>query len=136
MFHVAYSPTPTPRPRPRLLTYADANNEASGSLYLDDEISLAHEDPTKPNFSLRRFRFSNGQLSCSAVGVVAGYAAPNSVERVEIAGQASAPSRVTLSVGGAAPVDLQFFFDASGVVTVKKPDVKVTDDWTITLAPR
>ena len=54
-----------------------------------------------------------------------------------LAGQASAPSRVTLSVGGAAPVDLQFFFDeASGVVTVKKPDVKVTNDWTITLAPR
>ena len=149
---------------------------AEGRLYLDDEISLAHEDPdagmhayrcvtssspqicflicfisssihlqcpfnlkflTPPPFTFtlcRKFEFSGSSLSCSGSGR---YAPPNTVERIDIAGQSRAPTKATLRLAGgsAAPVDLTVVFDAAtGVVTIKKPDCRVCNDWTIDLS--
>lgn len=111
-----------------LIVAPDANDEATGQLYLDDEASLAHE--TKGKFALRQFSYHRGVLNCSGSG---DYAPPNVVERVVIAGMAKVPKRVVLSQANVASVDLVFFHDAANkVVTLKKPDVRADQDWTIT----
>lgn len=110
-------------------------------MYLDDEISLAHEqEDGQPHFAHRHFRFSDSKLVSSAVNPTSAprYNAPNTVERIEIAGQNRVPTRVTLAVVvdglSTGPVDVQFFHDAStAVLTLKKPDCRVTDDWSIQL---
>lgn len=111
-----------------LIIAPDANDEAIGELYLDDEASLAHE--TKGKFALRQFSYRRGVLSCSGNG---DYAAPNVIERIVIAGMAKVPTRVVLSQANVALADLVFFHDAANkVVTLKKPDVRADQDWTIT----
>ena len=131
-----------------------ATGSASGTLYLDDEYSLAHE--THGQFVHRQFQFADNKLQCRAapvpsVEVVSGPAAasiavqqtnkqqkayqpPNTVERIEIAGQSRAAKRVILSIPGQSTVELVSFYDPTRkVITIKKPDVKVADDWSITL---
>jgi alpha 1,3-glucosidase len=115
-----------------LVVAPDAAGEAFGNLYLDDEISLAHE--TRKVYALRRFTFRNNVLTCDGTGV---YEATNTVERIVISGITNIPKRVILreaSQADMAAIDLVFFYDdASRVVTVKKPDVRVDQSWTISL---
>ena len=107
----------------------DAAGEAAGQLYLDDEITLAHE--TKNEFSLRRFSYRQGILSCD--GINSDYERANTVERILITG-VQRPSRVLLRESEAPFSDLVFFYDATArVLTIKKPDVRVDRRWTITL---
>lgn len=121
-----------------VVTPDSTTGEASGSLYVDDEITLAHESSS--SYSLQAFTFSRGVLSSGAATMSDGtkatraFPAENTVERIEIAGQVTAPSRVVLIEGGEAGVDLVHFYDPDRkVVTVKKPDVKVLGDWKIVL---
>jgi alpha 1,3-glucosidase len=134
--------------------------KAEGSLYLDDEKTLAYEK--RGHFAWRRFALlsdtkSNKMmtLTCSqlksqltvasrkqAIDSDPNWAREhvlNAVERVIIAGQDKAPIKVTVKTeeegeeAAAAVRELVFFYDAAAkTVTVKKPDVKVAMDWTIT----
>lgn len=113
----------------------DLSGRAAGSLYLDDEKTLKHQSGA---FALRSLSFAGGSLVCSADKQSGGLLAPNLVERVIIAGQKAAPTRVSLrtkAVNGDVELrELSFVFDAkSGAVTIKKPDVAVTSDWEIKL---
>jgi len=128
-----------------LVVGPDASGMASGILYLDDEHTLAHED--KKAFAVRQFLFeggpsqTGGTLRCFAGEGTGEYTASNTVERVVIAGQSAAPSKVLVRTRPTAGADwvsaeLVFSFDAdNGVVTVKKPDVPVTADWELVLEP-
>jgi alpha 1,3-glucosidase len=138
---------------PFTLVVAPLQGAAKGTLYLDDEFSLAHE--TSGAFVYRAFSFADNVLSCTAAAPLngaapsssstavsakgpaasAGFDAPNTVERILFAGQARAPRRVTLKVAGEEQgQELSFTFDAAKqVVTVKKPDARVVQDWTVTL---
>lgn len=111
---------------------------AEGYLYLDDEHSLAHESGF---YALRSFSF---QASADTAEIKStsgdrsdrvGYTAPNTVERVVIAGQARAPKGVRVSATPDSPaVDLEWFYDSQRmVITIKKPNVKVSDDWALSL---
>lgn len=116
---------------------------ARGTLYLDDEASLAHE--TKGSYIYRQFTFDNNVLECSAavlgaapVAVRAPYRPPNTVERVEIANQKSAPKRAvyrSTSADNTQPgVEIMAYYSAEKeLLVLKKPDGNVGDDWTITL---
>ena len=112
---------------------------AVGTLYLDDEASLAHE--TAGAFSYRRFRFENNVLTCESASPLSEkstYRPPNTVERVEIANQKTAPKRVLYrsnSLTNTQPgVELMAFHDTDRhVLIVKKPDGNVGDDWSLTL---
>lgn len=69
-----------------------------------------------------------------ATNAGSGYQAVNTVERVVIVGLMQAPSKVLLKTWGSDAVELSSSFDSSTrVLTIKKPDVKVTETWTITL---
>jgi alpha 1,3-glucosidase len=95
---------------------------AQGKLYLDDEDSLAHESIGA--YVYRQFSFVNNVLTCQAAKPIhtaisvpsAMYRPPNTVERVEVAGQTKAPKRVvyrSLSVDNTQPgVELVSFYDA------------------------
>jgi len=116
----------------------DNSNYASGHLYMDDETTLAHEKLNE--FSLCEFEFSNNVLTSKAAdwtGLPQEYKSMNNLERVEIAGISSAPTRVLLRYndnGQAVVRELNFNYDASRkFVTVKKPDVRVMESWSITL---
>ena len=116
---------------------------AKGTLYLDDEATLAHE--TKGSFIYRQFTFENNVLECSAalsaaapVAVSAPFRPPNTVERVEIANQKSAPKRAvyrsTSATNTQPGVEIMAYYSADKeLLVLKKPDGNVADDWTITL---
>jgi alpha 1,3-glucosidase len=129
-----------------------SHGQAEGVLYLDDEQSLAHE--ISDAFALRALSFTNNILTCKAAtasetkGGGGIYDPPNTVERIIIAGQSVSPSKVLLSsssssssssstsVEGEATVqkELSFVYDKEKrTVTIKKPDTKVAQDWTIAL---
>lgn len=127
-----------------------SHGQAEGMLYLDDEQSLAHE--ISDAFALRALSFANNILTCKAAAAAATkegggiYDPPNTVERIIIAGQSVSPSKVLLSSssssssstsgegGVAVQRELTFVYDKERhTVTIKKPDTKVAQDWTIAL---
>ena len=97
-------------------------------------------------FALRKFAFTGTVLTSSnardlfnpvsrPTPLLASpdFTAVNTVERIVIAGQSKAPRKVVLS-HGESKTDLFFTFDEKfGVVTIKKPDVRVIDDWSVSL---
>ncbi len=134
------------------VTVGSLKGTAQGALYLDDERSLAHE--VSGAYAYRSFSFADNVLTCTAAApltssaavssstavsatggaAVAGYDAPNTVERIVIAGQTRAPKKVTLVNADKSEVELVFQFDAaSHSITIKKPDARVVDDWSVRL---
>lgn len=113
---------------------------AKGNLYMDDEITLAHDHGA---YVHRVFEFSSGKLTCRAAPQdpvarsATKYDPANTVERVVIADQFSAPRKVKVVAGHGAEMslyELNWTYDAANrVVTLKKPDVKLNEDWEITL---
>ena len=75
--------------------------KASGKLYMDDEITLALRVAPR---ALYNSSHSDGFSSSAGLSdrskVARAFPAGNTVERIEIAGQASAPRRVVLLDGG------------------------------------
>jgi alpha 1,3-glucosidase len=125
-----------------LLVAPDGAGAAAGELYVDDGVSHGYEDG---EFDWRHFKLEQGGrvLTCSAhAGRPAGAADAASkaktiaagVERLVLLGQSKAPARVTIAADGAAPRELTFVHNAaSSVLIVRKPDVSIAADWTVTL---
>lgn len=114
-----------------------ADGTASGSLYLDDGSSF---DFAKRNaFRRRAFRYgpegvSTHVLRASAAGGGKAWAPANTVERILVAGIGQEPKAVTAADAGAAARPVSFEYDAAAdVLTIRKPDVKVAYDWTVTV---
>ena len=106
--------------------------KAEGMLYMDDEITMAHE--TTSSFAVQTLTFGQGVLRNVALKHDTHFAAENEVERIVIAGQTRAPTRIVLMMDGGAGEDLVFFHDSDrNVITIKKPGVKALENWTIVL---
>ncbi|XP_078516731.1 neutral alpha-glucosidase AB isoform X1 [Lissotriton helveticus] len=104
---------------------------AEGDLYLDDGHSFNFEK--KNEFLHRHFTFSGGVLTCSSADPRGQFDTLAWVERVVILGSAKpATVYVRLSGGEETPLDFQYDADTS-VLTIRKPAVKVSSDWSITL---
>jgi alpha 1,3-glucosidase len=123
-----------------LVIAPDATGEASGLIYMDDEITMAHS--VDGSFVLRSFTLKSGIISCSEgsiksaiSGAVVGknmFKPTNTVERIVIAGQKTSFRSTILHVLGDSPRQLETFYDSeTQVVTIKKPDTFVALDWTI-----
>jgi hypothetical protein len=100
------------------LTVGPGRGTAQGKLYLDDEHSLAHE--VTGAYAYRAFTFADNVLTCAAAAPLSstssasaaapsstavsatggarstGYDAPNTVERIVLAGQTRSPKKVIL----------------------------------------
>lgn len=126
-----------------LIIAPDKSGRAYGQIYLDDEKTLAHE--TSQQFALRSLSYEGGLLKCVAASTSGGLVAPNRVERVVIANQLVSPKKVVLNInskevkeGGSVKenelTEISFLFDpARRIVTVKKPDMLVTENWELQL---
>lgn len=132
-----------------LVVAPDSTGKAEGALYLDDEHSLAHEASNQ--FALRSFTFSStgsphmAVLTCAAASRPGGSVPSsasfadtvvNTVERIVIAGQRTRPFAVRLSaeVGSEDSIPLSYVFDEEqGVLTIKKPNSRVVEDWVVTI---
>ena len=118
-----------------LVVCPDAEGNAVGQLYMDDEYSLAYAKDKSASVVREFVLTSRNKLSCRRKGgdESAAYAAPNTLERVIVAGQMRAPTRVTavIKVSGKES-SLQYFYDEnSKTLSIKKPDVLMTEDWDI-----
>lgn len=113
-----------------LFVTLNSQEQANGQVYFDDEHSF---DFQTGRFSLRHLSFTKSKLSNRAAHTSGNFDAPNIVERVVIAGIKNAPRKVTLTdMQGTR--ELYFWFDgATQTMTIKKPDVKMTNDWDIAL---
>lgn len=143
-----------------LVVAIDSVGNAEGMVYLDDEQSLAHEISSL--YSVRSLVFADNILTCSDLkhtlhkdktNIGNNFDAINTIERVVIAGQQRVPSKVVLSsissgtkVSSSSSnsntnqdnmideVELSFSYDENKqVLTIKKPDIRVVNDWKITL---
>lgn len=120
---------------------------AKGTIYLDDETTLAHE--TVGAFVYRQFKFENNIFTCEGAITTSNsiilsskeksfYRPPNTVERVEIANQQESPKRVVYrsnNENNTQPgVEIMSFYNSvTKLLTIKKPDGNVADDWSLTL---
>jgi len=109
----------------------DAENAATGLLYLDDGETF---DFKKGKFNLRQFDFvpstdKDFELSSSSLSDT-DFAVPNTVERVVLVGLSGKLSRVSMKMENAAAKELTFYQDTNSI-TVRKPDVNIGSDWTI-----
>lgn len=130
-----------------LVVAPDAQGQASGSLYLDDEHSLAHE--TAGMFAVRSFTYvstsSTAVMTCTTavrpIGATSpseAFTAPNTVERIILGGQRTQPTSIVLtsvnSDGTAVSTVLTSVYEQeTGVLTIKKPNCLVVEDWTVTI---
>ena len=127
-----------------LVIAPDAEGNAAGVLYMDDEYSVAHQTNPGESSVLRQFNLvaPAAKLTCRAKfpspsesGATTGilYEAPNLLERILIAGQQRAPVKVlVVTKKDGKETELQFFYDAnSKILSIKKPDVYMTEDWDI-----
>jgi len=106
-----------------------AAGEASGLLYLDEEDSFNYRDG---QYRIRKFSYkqteSGATLTSSSVLDKGNrqYERPNVVERVVISGMKQEPTIIRIKDGA----ELTFYYSsAQQQVTVRKPWVKVVDDW-------
>eukprot|EP01035_Chromulina_nebulosa_P018695 gene18695-24452_t len=109
----------------------DQNTQsATGLLYLDDEYSTAYlTDPTQ--YSVRSLVYSNGALvNANANESTGSYKNSNLVERIVIVGSTFIPKRVIVRQSNIEDRELVFNYH-NNIITVKKPDVNVSEDWLI-----
>jgi alpha 1,3-glucosidase len=129
-----------------LVIAPDSAGRAAGSLYIDDEHSLAHEATSQ--FAVRSFTYISAQssavLTCAAAARPEGASSPsaafadtvvNTVERIVIAGQRYRPFAVNLSAEeGSDATPLSYIYDEDeGTLTIKKPNSRIVEDWVITV---
>lgn len=140
MFYDPYTLIIAPSPR---TSENGSGSYAKGYLYLDDETTLAHE--RQAAYAFRQFEYlatgNQATIKCQKAEVESYpqdngqpyYDATNTVERIVIAGQSTAPTKVTVTALTGS-VDLEFIFDKSAqTLTLKKPSVLVTRDWSVVL---
>ena len=121
-------------------------HDSSGTLYLDDETTIAHEQSGA--FAVRLFQYefhmnvatlksSNG-VPMTTRGIIvddAFFVAVNKVERIVITGQQIVPVSVTItneSENGLHSSSLGFVFNSSSeTIIIKNPNVLISADWEI-----
>jgi len=105
----------------------DASGHADGQLYLDDGNSL---DYKKGQYLLTSFNISQGQLSNH---VMKGNLKTDVwLERVNIRQIKSKPSKVRVTVGGKTTF-LEFKMIHDNILVIRKPEVKMSSEWVITI---
>eukprot|EP00613_Pedinella_sp_CCMP2098_P070138 CAMPEP_0171921638 /NCGR_PEP_ID=MMETSP0993-20121228/20470_1 /TAXON_ID=483369 /ORGANISM="non described non described, Strain CCMP2098" /LENGTH=937 /DNA_ID=CAMNT_0012559095 /DNA_START=98 /DNA_END=2911 /DNA_ORIENTATION=+ len=115
-----------------LFVALDSAGGASGELYLDDETTYNH---LEGEFSVRKFAFESSVLtgSSSPGSLQTRFDSDCRIERVVVMGLDRGPKKISLeSTDGAR--ELTFDFDANTkTLTIRKPDVLATSDFTISI---
>lgn len=115
-----------------LVVALDSKQQASGLLYMDDEKTFNYQ---KGMYRRRHLNFAANKMTNSAIKespTSKDFQPKNRVERVVIVGLAAKPSAITAE-DSQGKRSLTFKFENS-VLTIRKPDVLASGDWSITLA--
>ena len=113
-----------------LIVAPDAAGDAVGELYLDAGDGFEYQTGA---YALRRYTLSAGAtLTSRALHASASYAPTNTLERLEILGTRP-PAKVLLQYQGEERELEATWSEATGRTIVRKPDVPMAADWTITL---
>jgi mannosyl-oligosaccharide alpha-1,3-glucosidase len=134
---------------------SSSSSTSEGVLFIDDEETFSY---LQGNFLARHYLYTTSSTSstgilqskqwkdqicsvemsgtslCTSSSTTSSYTVENEVERIQLLGQSQSPRTVLLvsSTSSTEGVPLSFSYDATNlVVTVKKPGVKVGDDWQI-----
>jgi alpha 1,3-glucosidase len=116
-----------------LVVAVDENGQAEGSLYLDDGSSFDYQ---QGQYLRRRFIFNGTALSSVSADSAGVMDTILAIERVVIYGLPTRPRVATLTQGGTEmQVEVTVLAsDGEGLATIlRKPDAKLTEDWTIAL---
>ncbi|XP_054664278.1 neutral alpha-glucosidase AB isoform X2 [Grus americana] len=104
---------------------------AEGDLFLDDGQSFDYE--TKARYLHRQFTFAGNTLTASSADPRGSFDTPAWLERVVILG-AGKPAAVVLRPADGSEIRLDFQHEAeTSVLTLRKPGVRIGDDWAIVL---
>jgi len=117
---------------PFTLTVApDASGHAVGRLYIDPGDGFEYR---KGEYAYRKYTYSAGTLTSSALHVSNTYVPSNVLERLEVLQLADRQvSSVTMTYDGESK-PLEFLYaSASGRLIIRAPMVPMAADWTITI---
>ncbi|XP_076949763.1 putative glucan 1,3-alpha-glucosidase [Bidens hawaiensis] len=119
-----------------LVIAVDGSGSAEGELYIDDGKSYEFKQGA---YIHRRFIFSNGRLtSVNLAPSSSKFVSDCTIERIILLGHVSRPKTARIEPSNhVADVELGPLQIRSGVrssvLTIRKPDVRVSEDWTIKL---
>ena len=117
-----------------LLVALDNEHRAKGQLYWDDGESFAFS--TAGESVLRDFEVKDGVLSCNKNSAAAsngsGYKSGLSVERIIVVGLDKEPAAAINVVSDGQRV-LEHSWTAAHVLTVRKPELSLDEDWQVKL---
>ncbi|XP_044733910.1 neutral alpha-glucosidase AB [Chrysoperla carnea] len=118
-----------------LIVALDSKGEANGTLYIDDNESFEYQ---KGKYLYLSFTFKNNVLTARRIDQDATYPANSWIERVIVIGYSkSAPAAASLKIDGKKDIiKLPVTLDETRqhkTLVVKKPAVKMTQTWSITL---
>lgn len=118
----------------------NSTKEAEGELYVDDGKSF---DFKQGDYIHRRFVFKNGKLTSSNLGPAPpsakfGFHTDCVIERIIIIGHGSVPKTALIGPAGnqksaieLGPLWLQQGRSVPAALTIRKPGVSVSEDWSI-----
>ncbi|CAI9285162.1 unnamed protein product [Lactuca saligna] len=122
-----------------LVIALDSSGEAEGELYIDDGKSYDFKNGA---YIHRRFLFSNGKLTsvnlATSASVGPTFLSDCTIERIILLGQTSKPKSARIEPANrVTEVELGPIQTRTGVrpsvLTIRKPNVKVSEDWSIQL---
>lgn len=114
----------------------DSSGAAEGELYIDDGKSYEFQEGA---YIHRRFIFSNGKLtSVNLAATKSSFLSDCTIERIILLGHDSKPKSARIEPSNhVTDIELGPLQIRSGarssVLTIRKPNVRVSDDWTIQL---
>ncbi|XP_071696855.1 probable glucan 1,3-alpha-glucosidase [Rutidosis leptorrhynchoides] len=123
-----------------LVITVDSSGTAEGEIYIDDGKSY---DFKQGGYIHRRFIFSNGKLTsvnlaATSASLGTKFLSDCTIERIILLGYSPKPKRARIEPSNhitdveLGPLQIRSGFKSS-VLTIRKPNVRVSDDWTIQL---
>ncbi|XP_041985617.1 neutral alpha-glucosidase AB [Aricia agestis] len=111
-----------------LIVALDANNTATGSLYIDDGETF---DYKSNNYIYAKITYDSVKLSYKFVNTKATYPTKSWLERVVIAGIKSAPRAATLRSGAKSTPLQMTLHRGNDVLVIRKPAASMAQEWEI-----
>lgn len=111
-----------------LFVAVDANSQASGTLYIDDEESY---DYRSGKYLYLRINFANNALTNSYVDEDASFTTPVELQRVVVAGLSKAPLYATRKLANGVTTRLDIVNVTATTFTISGAGTKMMDKWEI-----
>ncbi|XP_033124812.1 neutral alpha-glucosidase AB-like isoform X2 [Anneissia japonica] len=114
-----------------LVVALDAQYSAKGELYIDDGHSF---DYKQNQFLYRSFTYQDNKLTSKKIDNNGNYATESTVERIIVIGIFEAPTTIHAISPNTPMKNVEFNFDQfTNSVVIRKPDLRLQDDWVIVL---